>query len=79
MIGCGRQAETQVACIREAQPSIEQVVAYCRGPYCVTAVRAVAELRDKGFSAFRLPLDVNEWKGTGAALEAGAAVPSDVS
>jgi alanine dehydrogenase len=30
IIGCGRQAETQVACIREAVPSIERVVAYCR-------------------------------------------------
>jgi ornithine cyclodeaminase/alanine dehydrogenase-like protein (mu-crystallin family) len=30
VIGCGRQAATQVACIREAVPSIERVVAYCR-------------------------------------------------
>jgi alanine dehydrogenase len=30
IIGCGFQAETQVACIRAAVPSLEQVVAYCR-------------------------------------------------
>jgi ornithine cyclodeaminase/alanine dehydrogenase-like protein (mu-crystallin family) len=30
VIGCGWQAETQVACIREALPGIERVVAYCR-------------------------------------------------
>jgi alanine dehydrogenase len=30
VIGCGTQARTQVACIREALPGIEQVVAYCR-------------------------------------------------
>jgi alanine dehydrogenase len=30
VIGCGEQAETQVACIRAAMPSIERVVAYCR-------------------------------------------------
>jgi alanine dehydrogenase len=30
IIGCGWQAESQVACIREAVPSIETVVAYCR-------------------------------------------------
>jgi ornithine cyclodeaminase/alanine dehydrogenase len=30
VIGCGFQAETQVACIREAVPTIERVVAYCR-------------------------------------------------
>jgi ornithine cyclodeaminase/alanine dehydrogenase-like protein (mu-crystallin family) len=30
VIGCGTQARTQVACIREALPEIERVVAYCR-------------------------------------------------
>jgi alanine dehydrogenase len=30
VIGCGTQAETQVACIRTALPTIERVVAYCR-------------------------------------------------
>ena len=30
VIGCGTQAETQVACIRAAVPSIDRVVAYCR-------------------------------------------------
>jgi alanine dehydrogenase len=30
VIGCGSQAETQVACIRAAVPTIERVVAYCR-------------------------------------------------
>jgi ornithine cyclodeaminase/alanine dehydrogenase-like protein (mu-crystallin family) len=32
VIGCGHQAETQVACIRAAVPSIEHVIAYCRTP-----------------------------------------------
>lgn len=32
VIGCGHQAETQVACIRAALPSIDRVVAYCRTP-----------------------------------------------
>jgi alanine dehydrogenase len=30
VLGCGGQAETQVACIRAAVPTIEHVVAYCR-------------------------------------------------
>lgn len=30
VIGCGRQAESQVACVRAAVPSIERVVVYCR-------------------------------------------------
>ena len=32
VIGCGHQAETQVACIRAAMPAIDRVVAYCRTP-----------------------------------------------
>jgi alanine dehydrogenase len=30
VIGCGQQARTQVACIREALPGLEKVIAYCR-------------------------------------------------
>ncbi len=36
MIGCGWQAESQVACIREAVPRIERVVAYCRSEQRLT-------------------------------------------
>jgi alanine dehydrogenase len=32
VIGCGWQARSQVACIREAVPTIDRVVAYCRTP-----------------------------------------------
>jgi alanine dehydrogenase len=32
VIGCGWQAESQVACIRAAVPSLERVIAYCRTP-----------------------------------------------
>jgi alanine dehydrogenase len=32
IIGCGRQAESQVACICAAVPAVERVVAYCRTP-----------------------------------------------
>ncbi|MGB2952266.1 MAG: ornithine cyclodeaminase family protein [Gaiellaceae bacterium] len=32
VIGCGWQARSQVACIREALPSIDRIVAYCRTP-----------------------------------------------
>jgi alanine dehydrogenase len=37
VIGCGWQAESQVACIRAALPGIERVVAYCRTPDRLTA------------------------------------------
>jgi alanine dehydrogenase len=37
IIGCGFQAETQVACIRAAVPTIERVVAYCRSAESLAA------------------------------------------
>jgi ornithine cyclodeaminase/alanine dehydrogenase-like protein (mu-crystallin family) len=37
VIGCGRQAEAQVACIRAALPGIEEVVAFCRTPKTLAA------------------------------------------
>ncbi len=37
VVGCGWQAESQVVCIREAVPTIERVVAYCRTEESLTA------------------------------------------
>jgi ornithine cyclodeaminase/alanine dehydrogenase-like protein (mu-crystallin family) len=37
VIGCGWQARSQVACIREAVPTIERVVAWCRTPESLEA------------------------------------------
>lgn len=46
-------------------PRDQQIVAYCRGPYCVFAVEAVALLREKGFEAVRLEDGVAEWAARG--------------
>lgn len=43
-------------------PADREIVAYCRGPYCVYAAQAVSELRNKGFSAYRMEEGVHEWK-----------------
>ena len=43
----------------------KDVVAYCRGPYCVMARDAVDILRRNGFRAYRLELGVPEWKARG--------------
>ena len=43
----------------------KDVVAYCRGPYCVMARDAVDILRRSGFRAYRLELGVPEWKARG--------------
>lgn len=42
-----------------------EVVAYCRGPYCVMAVEAVELLRRGGFQAHRLELGVADWRARG--------------
>jgi rhodanese-related sulfurtransferase/DNA-binding transcriptional ArsR family regulator len=43
-------------------PRRKQVVAYCRGPYCVFADDAVALLRRKGYTAFRLAEGFPDWQ-----------------
>ncbi len=50
-------------------PKDAEIVAYCRGPYCVYAYEAVAALRAKGFSALRLEDGFPEWKAAGLAVE----------
>jgi rhodanese-related sulfurtransferase/DNA-binding transcriptional ArsR family regulator len=54
-------------------PSAGDVVAYCRGPYCVMALDAVDLLRRKGFRARRLELGVPEWRAAGRRVETGGA------
>ncbi len=46
-------------------PKKREVVAYCRGPYCVLAFEAVAILRGRGFKARRLEDGYPEWKAAG--------------
>ncbi|MBV2143472.1 metalloregulator ArsR/SmtB family transcription factor [Falsochrobactrum sp. TDYN1] len=50
-------------------PKDAEVVAYCRGPYCVYAYEAVAALRAEGFSALRLEDGFPEWKAAGLSVE----------
>jgi len=47
------------------------VVAYCRGPYCVMALDAVDMLRRKGFRAQRLDEGVPEWRARGWQIASG--------
>jgi rhodanese-related sulfurtransferase/DNA-binding transcriptional ArsR family regulator len=49
-----------------------EVVAYCRGPYCVMSFEAVALLRKRGFKARRLEDGLPEWKAAGLPVEAVA-------
>ena len=49
-----------------------EIVAYCRGPYCVMSFEAVALLRKRGFKARRLQDGLPEWKAAGLPVEANA-------
>lgn len=51
-------------------PRDREIVAYCRGPYCVLAIEAVEILRKKGFTATRLSEGVPDWLARGLPVEA---------
>ena len=50
-------------------PRDAEVVAYCRGPYCVFSFEAVALLRERGFVARRLEEGYPQWRAAGLAVE----------
>ena len=57
-----------------ALPKDVEVVAYCRGPYCVYADDTVRLLRRRGYRARRLEDGFPEWKRAGLPVAAGAGV-----
>ena len=50
-------------------PKEHEVIAYCRGAYCVLSFEAVAQLRKKGFKARRLVEGYPEWKAAGLPVD----------
>lgn len=54
-------------------PKNQDVVAYCRGPYCVMAIEAVELLREKGFKAQRMDQGVVDWRARGWRVESEGA------
>lgn len=55
-------------------PRNRDIVAYCRGPYCVMAIEAVALLRKHGFRAHRMEEGVVEWRALGGRIEPAVTV-----
>jgi len=49
----------------------QEIIAYCRGPYCVMSIEAVQMLRARGFRAARLEDDVYEWSLHGLPVAKG--------
>lgn len=56
--------------LEELDPATE-IVAYCRGAYCLLAVEAVARLRARGFSARRMEDGMPEWRAAGLPVASG--------
>jgi len=50
---------------------VNEIVAYCRGPYCVLSYEAVAALRARGFKARRLEDGLPEWRAAGLPVIGG--------
>jgi ArsR family transcriptional regulator len=53
----------------------QEIVAYCRGPYCVLSFEAVAALRARGFKARRLVDGLPEWRAAGLPIITAGALP----
>jgi rhodanese-related sulfurtransferase/DNA-binding transcriptional ArsR family regulator len=64
-----RELET---CLAQFDPA-QEIVAYCRGPYCVLSYEAVAALRARGFKARRLQDGLPEWRAAGLPIVTGNA------
>ena len=50
-------------------PKRKEIVAYCRGPYCLMSFEAVEKLRSRGLKARRLEDGFPEWKAAGLPVE----------
>jgi rhodanese-related sulfurtransferase len=53
-------------------PRAREVIAYCRGPYCVYSLEAVTLLRKHGYRARRAEQGLPEWRTEGFDVVAGA-------
>ncbi len=54
-------------------PRRKEIVAYCRGPYCVQSDAAVELLSKRGFKAKRLEFGMPEWRDMGLTVETATA------
>jgi rhodanese-related sulfurtransferase len=53
----------------QALPKAKEIVAYCRGPYCVFSDEAVTLLRSRGYQARRLAEGLPDWRAKGLPVE----------
>jgi ArsR family transcriptional regulator len=62
-----RELKARLAQFKRSQ----EIIAYCRGPYCVLSYEAVAALRRLGFKARRLEDGLPEWRAAGLPVVTG--------
>lgn len=62
---------SELESLMDALPKQLEIIAYCRGPYCVFADEAVAMLRASGFNARRLELGLPDWQAAGYPVQQG--------
>src|SRR5262249_30183363 len=55
----------------------QEIVAYCRGAYCVLSLEAVAALRSRGFKVRRLEDGLPEWRAAGLPMVIGSGQSAD--
>jgi len=60
-------------------PMDQEVVAYCRGPYCVFSDEAVAVLRASGYRARRFSLGFPDWRAAGLPVEHVSSTPDEAT
>ncbi|UCF45594.1 MAG: metalloregulator ArsR/SmtB family transcription factor [Myxococcales bacterium] len=53
-------------------PSDREIVAYCRGPYCVMALDATDTLQSNGFEATRFEEGIADWRARGLHVAVGS-------
>lgn len=53
-------------------PKRREVIAYCRGPYCLMSFEAIETLRKKGLRARRLENGLPEWRAAGLPVDQAA-------
>lgn len=54
-------------------PPSQEIIVYCRGPYCVFADESVARLRARGYRARRLDAGLPDWRAAGLPVEVAGA------
>lgn len=52
-------------------PHDQEIVAYCRGPYCVLSIQAVEMLRARGFNAVRIDEGIQDFRAMGFPIAVG--------